>query len=278
MGVHSGRFAVVDSQSTVENWSINIQSTPQPYIASNTRGGTGRIMGVQDWNGNFQQKGGVPTKMPGDSLSFKGYTAPETDVVDTDGPVYEGDAIVDQVQLTWNWETGEPIMTVINFSGDGEVEETTDTLQDTTDPNVPGPRGLRITLGPDESGSDSDDLCTSQAQLIITAANQPYVNACTDNWTRRKPGPIDWTGTLTLHNDSGLDLPFEIGDDVELWWYVTETTYWITKWAHVVSFTGITADRAGPIIGMTVNLGMNGFNPDVGQIRLPGAGSDWWPF
>lgn len=278
MGAHSGRFCVIDGVDTMQNWNLTIQSAPHAYVASNTKGGTGRVQGVNDWNGTFAQKGGVPTHMPGDIFSFKGYTAPADDLLGSAGPTYEGDAIVDQVQITWNWETGEPIAMVTNFSGDGECVEGSDSLDDVTDPNVPQPRGLRITLGPDELGSDSDDLCTSQAQLTITAANVPYVNACTDNWTRRKAGPIDWTGTLTMHEDSGLLLPFEIGDDVELWWYVTQSTYWITKWAHIVSFAGITCDRAGAIVGMTVNLGMNGFNPGAGQIRLPGAVADWWPF
>ena len=278
MGAHSGRFAVIDGVDTVESWSANILSAPQAYIASNTKGGTGRVPGVMDWNGSFNQRGGSPVHMPGDLFDFKGYTAPNTDILGVDGAYYEGEAIIDQVQITWNWTTGEPIAIVSNFSGNGEVEEGSDITTDVTDPAVLSPTGLRFTLGADEESGSDDDLCTSQAQLTITAANPSYVNSCTNNWTRRKAGPIDFSGSLTMHNDSGLALPFAIGDDVELWGYVSAAAYWILKWCHIDSFTGITCNRAGEIITMTVPFSMNGFNPSAGQIRLPGAGSDWWPF
>lgn len=279
MGVHSGRFAVIDGRGTAENWSLNLISTPQPYVASNTAGGRGRIAGIKDWNGAFQQRVGYPVSMPGDVFTFKGYGAPDDDVLGSDGAMYSGSAIIDQIQLTWNWETNEPIMCVSNFSGNGALTETSDVLSDATSPAVQGPTGLRFTLGADEDAGSDDDLCTSQATITITADNQPYVNACTGGWTKRKAGPIDWNGQLQLHNDSGLALPFEQGDDIELWAYVTETTYWIFKWAHIEGFTNIVANRSGEIIGMTVPLSMNGFvSSAAGQIRKPGAGSDWWPF
>jgi hypothetical protein len=117
------------------------------------------------------------------------------------------------------------------------------------------------------------------AGLTIVSALQSYINSCTGNWIRRKKGPIDWTGNFVSQEDA-RPAGLAKGDDIEMLWYVNAAHYWTLKWAHVSDFSGLVVDReTGAIIQQTVNLGMNGYyGGDEGSIRIPGAGSDWWPF
>lgn len=295
-GAHSGKFGVVNGNSTVRNWNVNETMAPAPFIASNTKGGRGRKRGIKDFTGGFQHYGGIPTVMPGDVFQFKGFTAPDNDQPNGTGTVIQGNAIVDNIAVTWNWSNGEAIQTQVNFSGDGALEalDSQAALLDNTNPQVQDICGGRIevceSLDPIGSTSGYGSLsggCTpwenlEQVVLTISADNQSYVNSSTNCWTRRKPGPIDWALAVTEQETArhgGIFDKIRRGNHVELNLYVDATQYWWLQWGIVHDFTGLNVDReTGAIISRTVNLAMSGFvNNNAGRIRVPGASSNWWP-
>jgi hypothetical protein len=286
MSKRSGRWAVVDGQSTVRQWGINILSEPKPYVASNTRGGTGRVRGVRDWNGSFGAYGHTPLLLPGEFFEFSGYTAPSDDTEGGSGPIYTGPAIVDSLALVWNWGSGDIQSYTVNFSGNGEVEESDGTMSDVTEPTVPPFDDVSIFIdeGDDEgsgSGSFAEWCDLVSATLTLSSPNKSSVNSCSGGWRTRSPGPIDWTLSVSAEEVSRIALPFDIGDDVRLRIKVGdgENDRWLLRWAHVVDMTGLTLNReTGDYAQMTINFGMAGFvNGQTGLISAPGA-TQWWPF
>lgn len=272
----SGKYGVLNGQSTCRNWGVNDISSPQAYKASNTKGGTGRVAGNRDWNGNFANYGGVPVLLPGDAFNFAGYTAPTSGVAGTDGYVWSGPAIVDQLSVNWSWANGEIITHACNISGNGALASASAAaLVDETDPTVPPICGTKITYN---AAIEWENLLT--AALTITAANQAYVNSSTACWTKRDSGPIDWSLAVTEQNHAGLPAALAIGSDVELKLYINATEFWHLKFGHVGESTGLVVDReSGVIIQRTVNIAMNVYaSAEFGKITLPGAGTDWWPF
>src|SRR5689334_13065677 len=102
MAVHSGRFAVVNGQPSLRNWTITENRPAAKAVNSATRQGTSRRKGPASWSGSFGQYGHTPLVMPGEQFSFAGYTSPSNDVSGS-GQVYSGLARVSSVVITWNW-------------------------------------------------------------------------------------------------------------------------------------------------------------------------------
>lgn len=293
MSVHSGKWGVVNGASTVRNWSINDTHTPQTYVASNTRFGTGRRRGIEDWNGNYAFYGHTPPVMPGETFTFLGYTAPDDDV-SGNGNRYTGSALVENVQINWNWQGGEILNGVVNFQGNLALthEESGADIDDLTVPTVPPIADTRIMYLQDGFWKSWDTLVS--ANLTITSALQTYVNSGTiviDGstkriWTGRKCGPIDWSLQVTDQDVQRSNL-FTKGEIVGIRLYVSVTQYWQLMWGQVQEFTGITVDReTGAIIQKTVPINASMMDPDagtydasVGSIRRPAdsASNPWWP-
>lgn len=281
MGIHSGKFAAVNGRSTLRNWSINKTSDLKRYVASNTKGASGRRRGNLDWTGQWSAYGGYPGVMPGENFEFSGYTAPGDDTEGGNGPVYTGNALVDSVAVNFNWEAGDIISHTVNFGANGPLVQSSSALSDTTTPDVPSIIEIPVMYDMLGGGSGATELCDIvSATLNILSDNKTYVNSCTDGQTYRKAGPIDFNVALVMQNDDIDGLPFDIGDSLRLSLFVDDTNYWDLEWCMVKEFTGIQVDReTGNIIQMTINLEMNGFDPEndgTGHIKLPG-GSQWWP-
>lgn len=283
MGIHSGKFGVVDGQSTVRNWNIVDTMNNPKFVASNTKFGTGRRRGVHDWTGNFQQYGATPTIMPGDVFAFLGYTAPTGDVANGAGERGTGNAIVDSVNINWNWKGGEILNSALNFSGHLALAWAQGAdIDDASDPNAPEVAGTKIEyaigLG---AFAELTDLIS--ASLTISAANQSYVNSSSHiagkTWTGRRSGPIDWTLAIVHESEIRGAFPFNKGDDISLRLYIDDTDFWLLKWGKVKDFTNLTADiETGAILNRTINIEMNGFvDGDEGEITLPGETAPWWP-
>lgn len=276
MGVHSGKLAVLNGMSTVRNWTIVDDITNPKYSASNTLSGTGRVSGIQSWNGTFAFYGGVPSVLPGQSFAFLGYTSPDDDISGA-GQRATGNAMIDSVAITWNWANGEIISSVANFSGDLDlVWASGSQIFDATAPDVPSVCGAKIEVSDNGADFTALDNCT-QAVLTITAANQKYVNSSTNCWTGMKAGNIDFTLAIT-REDNIFTMAKGANKVVKLWNSATALDFWLLKWAKVKGFTGITANpETAEIIKHTVTLEKNGFvGGVVGAITMPG-GVDYWP-
>lgn len=284
MGPHSGKFAVIDSINTVRNWQINDQQSNPKAVASNTQNGTARRQGISSWAGSFNCYGHTPVVMPGEFFDFLGYTAPNDDAAGSAGTSYAGNAIVDSVVITWNWQNGDILSHVVNFSGNLAltVNDAEAAFEDATDPELHSICGTKIEYSTDDTTFYELKNIT-QATLTITAANQAYVNSSTVCGTGRRAGPIDWTLALNQQDTkrTGAAAAFVVLKNTDYAWklYVDGTDFWKLKYGMVRDFTNITCDReSGAIIGRTINVEMNGLvGSTVGYITAPGAETNFWP-
>lgn len=280
MGAHSGKFGVVNGQSTVKSWQISETSATKKIVASNTKGGSKRRRGTRDWSGNFVQYGLVPTLRPGEKFTFEGYTAPGNDVLGANGRTYSGPAIVDSIAIAVNWASNDPITVTVNFSSDGELVKGTGLYEDDSDPTGATAEDVLATYllagGSGSAEVDGIDLCLSQFTLTLTAGNVTSINSCTDGQTGRKEGNFDWSASLVVEEDGRPD--FDIDDNLEIWLYLNDVMAWHLKWGIVKDFTNLTVDRdSAAIISQTVALEMNGFDDDEGEGVVESSAGEIWP-
>lgn len=277
MGVHSGKFGVINGMSTARNWQITDDITNPKYVASNTQGGTGRISGIESWQGSFGYYGAIPPVMPGDIFAFAGYTAPDNDTLAGTGTKATGNAIVDSIAITWNWGNGDIISQVCNFSGHLGLAwaDAQAALSDATAPDAPTICGTKIEYSDDGAAWTELTDCL-QATLTLSAANTAYVNSSTSCTTGRKAGIIDWTAAITRQDTKKI---LSKGDSKYWRFYTDSNSYFLLKWGKVKGFTNFNVDiETGNIISHVMNLEMNGVNAGViGSIRVPDAVADWWP-
>jgi hypothetical protein len=281
VGVHSGKFALVDDMDTVRNWTINEQQAPARGIASNTAFGPLRRVGVRSWNGTFTRYGGLPLLMPGDLFTFRGYGAPVDDVVGSDGMVYDGQAMVGSVGLAWDWQGAGLLVETYNFAGHLALSKD-DSAAPFPDLVLPDPlescgTKIQYSIG---SGAYADFENLTAAQFTLNCALQAYVNSSTANWTGQKAGPIDWTLSLSQQDERRVAGVPDIGDDIRLKLFIDATRFWELLWGHVRDFTGIDANReTGAILARTINVDMTANTASggaLGSIDMPGA-TEWWP-
>lgn len=285
MGVHSGKWGVVDGAETIKNWTVTDEQTLADAVASNTKMGHARRRGVESWSGGFGFFGHTPPAMPGDLFSFSGYTAPENNVSGA-GLVYSGDGMVKQVQVNWNWGSGELISGQLDFDGHlGLNAASDDQIVDSSVPTLPAivlAKVMYSTNGTD--WTDWPNLVT--VALTMTCAVQAYVDSGTvvagppvRLWTGQVAGTIDWNMSITEHNN--LRSLFSKGDQLAFRLYVSATEYYELFWGRVKNFTGITVNRdTGAIIQQTVQIEMDGVKESdgsIGHITLPGEADPWWP-
>lgn len=285
MSVHSGKFGVVNNASTVRNWSVVDMMTLSEVVASNTKGGKARRRGIHDWNGSFSGFGGTPPVMPGELFTFQGYTAPDDDA-SGNGVVYEGPAIVENVQIVWNWSNGEVISWSASIAGDGPIVAGSDEFTDESAVDAPEVCGRKIEFLTGATG-DGTGVYTEwtnlvQATLQISSANQAYTNSSTiftgACWQRRKPGIIDWN--LSVQEQDNIRSRFAKGDDLFLKLYTATAEFWWLALGRVKEFTGLTVDReSGGILSQTVNLDMNGIRDSDGfdGFVVRPSGEEFWP-
>jgi hypothetical protein len=275
MGVHSGKFGVVNGMSTVRNWNITDELSNPKFTASNTAGGTGRKTGIDAWTGSFGYFGATPTVMPGESFTFKGYCAPDNDTLAGVGTNVTGTALIDSVVISWNWTNGDIISAVANFSGHLGLTENlaAAAIADATTPDAPAACGTKIEYSSD--GVTYTELANlTQATLTISAANQSYVNSGTSCGTGRKPGPIDWSLSITQQEQANI---LTNGNNYFLKCWIDGVNFWHLKWGKYKGRSNLSVDmESGAIISHVKNFEMNGYNTTQGFIKLPAAGANWW--
>lgn len=293
MTLLSGAFGIVGGRTTVSNWSVDVPMAVDARSFSNTRGGMLRRRGPRSWNGTFAAGGVFPSAFPGDFFAFLGFIGPaQAYTPGATGPTLKGTAIVDQVVITINWETGAIISYAVTFSGHGELERAQEAHSDLTFPDAPSSSEARLVIvgqdgsdaGSSASSGEEVEVCDiTTLTLTITAANVSAVNSCSGAWTLRSPGNVDWSMSATIQNADLDTLPFDQGQFKHFRLYVDATRYWDLKFGLVKDFTGITVDRESTgIVSVTVPIEMSSHTEDsadgIGRIRVPGhPDEDWWP-
>jgi hypothetical protein len=276
MGVHSGKWGVVNGKSAVRNWQVNKISSPKKAVASHTRGGPLRKRGIFDWSGSYGAYGKQPLILPGQNFAFAGYCAPNNGVEGGTGDVYSGQAIVDSVAMTWNFEAADILSHTVNFSAyNSPLAESTGVYADETDPELT----TAISLGITAEGETIANI--KSVTLTLTSENKTYVNSSTNGWTYRDPGTIDATLAITVDDTNASEFGIDVGDDAEFKLFVNDTEFYLLRWMHFKERTGLNVDReSGNIVGFTANFELNGLldteeGLERGSIVLPDETVFW---
>lgn len=274
---YSGLLGAVNGVSSVQQWQINDDMDIHAMGASNTLGGKVKKQGTKHWGGSMVQFGANPlNQMPGDLIDFVGFVGPENGVSGT-GPAYIGSAMVDSIDLTWDWATNAPLMITTNFSGAGALAYDPEHAEilDETALAVVCAQNDQLKVLYSEYDTEWDNL--ESINLNISRANLEYTNSSSVGWKSRKKGPFDFTLTAIEHEIKRTR--FSKGDFVQLKLFVSPDDYWLIRWGMVKSFTGITVNRdTGEIVKQTVNFegsirDYQGTN--VGSIILPSETVAW---
>lgn len=272
MAVVGGKYSVVNGIGGMRQWSLSETSAPKKAIASNTRGGPARRPGIEDWSGNVQAYGGLPSAVPGAAFEFAGYCGPTSGVEGTNGDVYSGTAIVDSVVINWNYESGDIISHVINFSSNGGLNKLTGIYTDVTEPDFISASELA------SIEADGEEICrVTTMVLTLMAENKSYINSCTDGGTRRLPGNFDATLAIGMQDTNLEEFIASIGDSLEMQLPIDATRFWLLRWMLLKDFSGLSVNReSGDVIGFTANFEFNGFvDGDAGAVVTPDEVDLW---
>ncbi len=275
MGVISGIGGVVNGKDSIRTWSVDASAELQAYVASNTKGGSSRVVGNTDWSGQYSAYGHSPSSLPGEALTFIGSIDGAKGV--------KGVAVVDSVEITIDIEAGAIISHVVNFSANGVLDKADATASsDATVPDPPSAIGCKVEKSDalvTPSFSNIDNVRT--VTLSIEADNQSYVSSDTAGGTKRVAGNVDFNVSIVVYVDDFNDLIDENAIK-HLRVYVDATTYWDLKWVMFGEASGLEVDREGATpVGATMNAHMEGFTdvegtPTEGQIAEPDS-TVFWP-
>lgn len=280
--IHSGRFGVIGGVSAVENFSINDDTTLARFRNSATGGGMGSRAGVGNWNGTYNGTGAQPYLLPGLFIGFVGYTAPDSDIINTVGQAYTGTIIADTANIVWDWASGAVLKHSVGFSGHLAltVAAAHAAVLDATvsDPEPIGP--CKISWSSDNGSTYTQLKNVSQAQLSINAANSSYINSDTAGNTGRLSGPIDWSASITIESNILGGGVLAKGVSYMFKFFTTGTKFYELKWGKVKGFTNFVTDVNGNIISHSVAIEMSATElvsstPTIGHILLPDTTTYW---
>lgn len=268
MTVHSGKFGAIGSRSAIQNWTVNDTSVLPANVASGTKHGRVRNPGVRSWNGTFTQLLAEPAALPGEAVSFQGFTAPTTDIAGAAGITYAGNIVVTQAVINWDWTSGAHINSQMTFVGDGALTSSSVAVTDATIVDPKEVCGTKIEYS--TNGSAWTELANvAQATLTLACDAQSYVNSSTGCWTGNLAGNIDWNASITLQDN--IRTGPAIGSNYYWRFFVDDTLFWLLKWGIPKDYSNIQVNiETGAIISQTLNLEMNGAVAGVlGQVRSP---------
>lgn len=270
MGVHTGRFAVIDGVPAVANWQINDGGGVAPFVNSATKDGTGTVRAIEAWNGGYLAHDGAPSVIPGQFITFSGYTAPDNDTLNGVGTVYSGTAIIDSLTLAWDFAGGAVMAHQVGFSGHLALTQT-DADAAILDAAVSNPASVcvcKIESSVDGVTWVEQDNVVS-AQLTMQRANVAYVNSSTGCLTGRKQGVFNWNASINVDNNKLYNGLTKYGYYYWRFW-VSADEYYELKWGQVQEATGLTLQpQTDAIIAHTINITMSGVNAGVmGHVKF----------
>jgi hypothetical protein len=272
--LYSGFGGAVDGVPGVGQWEISAATTVRPFAHSGTRGGTGRVVGNDDWKGSYQAYGAVPAKMPWDTGTFTGT------IDGTKGA--SGPALFTRAAIQINVEAATPLEHTVQFEGNGEVTLGAAAASDTAI-TIPAPaRGLKASLGTLDAAPTWTDLAIRAAALSVAAPGQAGVDSSTAGAVLRVKGNLDCTAMLKVYIADPGQLPAK-GSHAALRLYVDPANYWEILWMIVQDVSEVRVDlKTKALVGATISLGWNaleliGGTATLGHIARPGDTTPWWP-
>ncbi len=293
MGVLSGIGGAVDTAETVRNWSADVSEELVAAYASNTKAGPHRLDGNLDWSGIYTGYGSIPTMMPGDSIASLKLSLDATDGI-------EGPAIIDRVDITWDWEGRIPISYSVAFSGNGDCTFGSAVATDGTIPAdlILPSTGCKIELSDvREAAADWIEVeGLRSATLSMWASNTSYVNSSSAGVIKRIRGNFDASMSFSIHTADFADLAtasltrptdWDLSHSMGVKMYTTSSLHWLLHWMKLNSVSDMVCDReTGAMVGMTLNWDFNGFHlvgatptATEGYIKTPAVSpADVWPY
>ncbi len=289
----NGIGGVVDGAASMRTWNAALSDELVAAYASNTLAGPHRVDGNTDWSGNYVGYGSIPNVMPGDTADLK---LSLDELIGITGP-----AIVDQVEIVWDWENKLPIAYTVGFSGNGAVSlgasvvSTDATLA--ADVILPS-TGCKIEIADFDPASPTfvEVEALRTATLTLRAANTQYVDSSTSGTVKRIKGNFDASMSFSVHcldfsKLAAADLDYgsdwEQGKSNGIKMYTTSTLFWLIHWMNLSNLSDLTLDREGAgIVGMTLNWEFNGFlqigvtpTATPGYVKTPEASPvTIWPY
>lgn len=246
MTLLTGRGGRVNGVTGLGDWEIQKTTNAQTMRHAGTGGGTHRVDGMLDWSGSYNAQGAVPTVLPGNAL---------TGVFSVDGSDgYSGTAIVDQVQISWDFETNKPVVHAVNFSGNGELSSGAAVASESEIPAPTMSSDGKVSTGTVAAEPEWTDMSyVRTAQLTLSSDNKEVGHTGTSGLKNREAGPFDASLSLTVYSATGIDLPDE-GDVVGVRIYNAAATYWEILWMHLGEISGIkVSPETEDIVGATLN-------------------------
>lgn len=277
MGAIGGSGGTVNGMTAVREWSIDTKADVQPYVASNTKAMTGRVLGNVDWSGKFSAYGFQPVVMPGQVFTFSGNMS--------NGNGAEGTAIVDSVSLKIDIEGGKPIGYDVSFSSMGALTFGETVATDVSIACAPPSIGCKVEVAPAAETYGTEEYVevtdVKSVDLNFTAANVAYNSSATAGQTARVVGNVDCTCSIAVTLDDLTDLPVKNDiDGVKVW--VSATEFWVLRWMICSGISGVTVpiESAG-VVGATINYSFTGYavidgECTEGDITLPDT-TEYWP-
>lgn len=279
MSVVSGKNGAVDGSTDVRDWSISSEADLQAYVSSATKGGTARVPGNVDWNGQYNSYGHTPVRMPGETFEFKG---------SIDGSVGANcpanGAIVDQVEIRIDIEAAAIIDHTVAFSANGILSFGATVAADASVPSPPPSKGTKIqTAVPSGSPSYGDILDVRTVTITITSDNKSYVSSESAGQVKRTAGNIDFSLSYSVYADdfSNANVP-AVNTVADIKVFVNATQFWHLQWCKYgeASDLGVGIESADNVAA-SLNAVMEGFTdisatPTEGFIKNP-AGTTFWP-
>jgi len=281
MSVISGNKGAVNGAAQIGNWSVTSTADLQAFVASGSKQGTVRSDGIKKWNGQYMGKETTPPVMPGVSFTFTG------SFEGTNGAT--GTAVVDQVEIVIDIETGTVIQYTTQFSAAGALTLGAAAATDTTVPTPKTSVGRKVEINTTTGVTPvwSNILNTKAITITITAANAKYSDSETsgEEWTL-PGGNIDFQVSIPVNVEDDLaNLP-AVNSFAEIRAYVNATTFWHLRWVKWGEQSDIRVDiDTNEMIGCTLNGSMSGsesWTDDgvpaaqvLGFIKNPAAATFW---
>lgn len=266
----------------VRNWTLEEVVTPEVRNYAGLRFGTDRIPGFIEHTGTFQGFGAVPPLFVGDEFDFIGYTAPTSGIPGSVGYAYVIPAIVNTLNVTWNWVAGNARADwTITFGSTGSIEELSTFDDDLDDDVFCDDNACELELRMFDCEDAEVDLCNlTSASLTFNGNVGSYSNSSTECQIRKIAGNLDWTMEIVDQN------PFIVPIRQNTYWFEIDATldpatFWILKFAMSMGATNFRVDtETNEPIGKTNNFAMKAVNccntPTRGEIVMP-DGTTVWP-
>jgi hypothetical protein len=287
----TGVFGTVGRRTTIRDWMINSFSDTRRYAASNTRGAVDRMRGNYDWNGRFRHFGDWVAMSqsypgggyPGEYIQFQGYQGAPDETYGGEGPWVQGDAIVDSIEVVWDWLTNDPVSVTTNISGNGAIQDMTDAAHtDISPPDTYSSEFCVLSIRDFTGGGSLTTVCARRATLTMSCDNKAYVNSCSGGIVKRAPGILDWNMAIVMEQPDSANLSFGQGNVVGISINVNGSSegFFELNYGIVRGFSDFVVNiETGDIISYTVNIEMCATDDSgtVGHIHVPNTTGDWWP-